>query len=275
MQQPNANEVIDVRGQQLTVEEAIANLRHPDVSLRYYAAWWLGKFRVKDGAAVNALIEALSDEDDRTELGGYPLRRNAARALAKLGDRTATPALITCLDCSDYYVREAAAQALGTLKATEAIPVLMNLIQGGVEANLQVPGLPHLAQPCDAVIEALGTLQAQQAIELIEQFRSHPAQRVQYAANRALYQLTQTPAYAEYLVRALFESDVQLRRVALADLGSTGYLPAADAIVKAPIENGFKLIALKGLLESQAQNEALQQPSPAAIKIMDLMDSLL
>ncbi|HIK41125.1 HEAT repeat domain-containing protein, partial [Thermoleptolyngbya sp. M55_K2018_002] len=71
----------------LTVEQAIANLSHPDTSLRYYAAWWLGKFRVSDPAAVDALIAALRDESDRTELGGYPLRRNAARALGKLGDR--------------------------------------------------------------------------------------------------------------------------------------------------------------------------------------------
>lgn len=94
----------------LTVEEAIANLHGTDLSLRYYAAWWLGKFRVSSSAVVDALIEALEDEADRTELGGYPLRRNAARALGKLGDKRAVPGLIRCLDCEDFYVREAAAQ---------------------------------------------------------------------------------------------------------------------------------------------------------------------
>ncbi|MBD0345870.1 MAG: HEAT repeat domain-containing protein, partial [Coleofasciculus sp. Co-bin14] len=71
----------EVAGPPLTVEEAIANLRGTDLSLRYYAAWWLGKFRVSSSAVVEGLIEALEDEADRTEMGGYPLRRNAARAL--------------------------------------------------------------------------------------------------------------------------------------------------------------------------------------------------
>ena len=59
----------------LTVEEAIANLRGPDLSLRYYAAWWLGKFRVSDPAVVDVLIEALEDEADlvEPEVGEGPL----------------------------------------------------------------------------------------------------------------------------------------------------------------------------------------------------------
>jgi phycocyanobilin lyase subunit alpha len=42
-QQP---ETISGEAAQLTVEQAIANLRHEDLSLRYYAAWWLGKFQL-------------------------------------------------------------------------------------------------------------------------------------------------------------------------------------------------------------------------------------
>ena len=78
----------------LTEESAIACLQQEDLSLRYYAAWWLGKFRIRTKAAVDALIIALADEDHRTELGDYPLRRNAARALGKLGDKSAIPSLI-------------------------------------------------------------------------------------------------------------------------------------------------------------------------------------
>ena len=104
----------------LTVEQAIANLKSEDLSLRYYAAWWLGRFRVSQPAAVEALIAALEDEDYRTELGDYPLRRNAARALGKLGDRRSVPGLLRCLSCSDYYVREAAAQSLGMLGDSSA-----------------------------------------------------------------------------------------------------------------------------------------------------------
>ena len=57
----------DTAAPALTVEDAIANLRGTDLSLRYYAAWWLGKFRVSEPAVVDALIEALDDKADRTE----------------------------------------------------------------------------------------------------------------------------------------------------------------------------------------------------------------
>jgi len=288
----------------LTTAQAIANLRHEDLSLRYYAAWWLGKCRVDDPDAVSALIAALDDEDDRTELGGYPLRRNAARALGKLGDRQAVPALTRCLICSDFYVREAAAQALAELKDGFCIPGLMELLAGGVAAAQPVPGMPHLAQPYEAVLEALGALGAVQAVELIKPFLEHPVEKVRFAAARSLYQLTGDAVYAEQLVSALATSSLQLRRTLLSDLGAIGYLPAAEAIAQAPVENSFKLFSLRGLLERAVQASDLSQtldsssmtpssqsnPSKVslpdqvssdqglperAIQVMALMDSLL
>jgi phycocyanobilin lyase alpha subunit len=39
---------IEITSESLTKEEAIANLQQTaDPSLRYYAAWWLGRFRVQ------------------------------------------------------------------------------------------------------------------------------------------------------------------------------------------------------------------------------------
>lgn len=259
----------------LTVEQAIANLSHEDLSLRYYAAWWLGKFQVKEPAAVEALIAALEDEADRTELGGYPLRRNAARALGKLGSRRAVPSLIRCLECSDFYVREAAAQSLGMLGDPASIPALKQLLSGGLAAAVPVPGRPHLTQPYEAVMEALGTLGASSAIPLIQPFLEHSIERVQYSATRAMYQLTQESIYGERLVQALSGKNIQLRRVALSDLGAIGYLPAVDAIAKAATENSFKLIALKGLLQHQLNPKEPRSLNDAAIRVMTLMDSLL
>lgn len=258
----------------LTVEQAIANLQHEDVSLRYYAAWWLGRFRVSEPAAVEALIAALEDEDHRTQLGDYPLRRNAARALGKLADRRAVPGLIRCLNCSDFYVREAAAQSLGMLDDPTAVPALIPLLSGGVAAAVQVPGRPHLTQPYEAVLEALGSLQATVAVSLIQPFIQHPVARVQYAALRAMYQLTQDDSYGQRLVQALESSDLKLRRVALVDLGAIGYFSAADAIARTSVENSFKLIALKGLLEHQL-DPAQAHLSDAAIQVMNLMDTVL
>jgi phycocyanobilin lyase alpha subunit len=262
-------------GEPLTVETALANLTHEDVSLRYYAAWWLGKFGAGSPGVVEALITALQDEDDRTELGGYPLRRNAARALGKLGDRRAVPELLQALECPDYYVQAAAAQSLGMLGDPSCIPAMMNLLSGGVESAQLMPGRPHLAKPVEAAMEALEALRATEAAALIEPFLHHPVPRVQYAAARALYVLTQNPVYGERLVRSLSEADLKLRRKLLLDLGASGYLPGAAAIAQASVENSFKMIALKSLLESNLKQTNPVALSPAATQVMTLMDALL
>lgn len=262
-------------GEPLTVETALANLTHEDVSLRYYAAWWLGKFGAGSSGVVEALITALHDEDDRTELGGYPLRRNAARALGKLGDRRAVPELLQALECPDYYVQAAAAQSLGMLGDPSCVPAMMNLLSGGVESAQLMPGRPHLAKPVEAAMEALEALRATEAAALIEPFLQHPVPRVQYAAARALYVLTQNPIYGERLVRSLSEADLKLRRKLLLDLGSSGYLPGATAIAQASVENSFKMIALKSLLESNLKQTNPVVLSPAATQVMTLMDALL
>ncbi len=260
---------------QLTVEKAIANLKQKeDLGARYYAAWWLGKFRIKKPEAIATLLMALEDEQDRAPDGGYPLRRNAARALGKLGDRRAVEPLTRCLEFPDFYVREAAAQALEMLGDKSCIWGLMKLLRGGVAAATRVAGKPHLVQPYEAVIEALGTLGATEAISLIEPFTGHTTDKVKYAAARAMYQLTKEDRYGAILIAALEGDDLQLRRSALMDLGAVGYIKAGKAIANTLAENSMKLIALKGLLETDLQNNS-SEISQDSIKIMNLMDSLL
>lgn len=277
--------------QTLTPETAIASLQQThDLGRRYYAAWWLGRFRVQTPAAVNALIDALSDESDRSPDGGFPLRRNAARALGKLGDRQAVPPLIDSLKCTDYYVREAAAQALEELGDAAAIPALLQLLQGGLDDTHLMPGKPHLQQPYDAVLEALGTLNATAAADQIQPFVEHAMPQVQFAAARAMYQITGQNQYGDRLIRALHHHDLQLRRAALMDLGAIGYSPAAEAIAHTFAENSLKLISLKGLLEADVRSThhdstraeslacdtaAAPTLSATAIQIMNFMDELL
>jgi len=261
----------------LTVKEAIANLRQKeDPGLRYYASWWLGRFRVREPVVIDLLLEALTDESDRTPDGGYSLRRNAATALGKLGNLKAVPGLIDCLNCTDYYVRESAALALEMLGDPRAIPPLQALLQGGVAAAIPVQGKPHLIQPYAAILEALGTLGAETAISDIEPFLSHALPKIQLASARALYQLTGERSYGDRLVAGLREKELQLRRSALMDLGASGYLESAPAIAAALAENSLKLIALKGLLESHLislpKGEYLSADS---LRIMGLMDQLL
>ncbi|HEY9867396.1 MAG TPA: HEAT repeat domain-containing protein [Candidatus Obscuribacterales bacterium] len=259
----------------LTIEQAIANLRHEELGRRYYAAWWLGRFRVNEPAAVDALILALKDESDRTEEGGYPLRRNAARALGKLGDKRAVSALIECLDCADVYVREAAAQSLEQLGDNSCVPALIKLLAGGLEVAQFVPGKPYLVQPYDAILEALGSLKATVAIPFVQPFVEHFVPKVRYAALRAMYQLTGEQGYGEQLIEALKGKDLTLRRTALMDLGAIGYLPGAKAIAQTLAENSLKLIALKGVLEHQLTDTSDFSLSESAIEVMELMDSLL
>jgi phycocyanobilin lyase alpha subunit len=263
----------------LTVEQAIANLQGEDLGLRVYAAWWLGRFRVDAPEAIDVLIAALNDEDDRTQAGGYPLRRNAARALGKLGDYRAVPALIRALECSDFYVREAAAQSLEMLGDSSCIPRLIELLNNQISGTQPAPEPPQLVQPFDAILEALGALGAVDAISDIIPFLDHDVPRVHYAAARAMYQLTPDPEiasqYGDRLVQALANPDLQLRRTVLADLGAIGYLPAAEAIAQTPAENSLKLIALKGVLEKQLLHPPLPNLSDGALKVMTLMDDLL
>lgn len=259
-----------------TLDQAIANLQQTeDTSARYYAAWWIGRFRVARPETIAALLIALEDDADRSPDGGYPLRRNAAKALGKLGDRQAVPALIKALDCEDYYVRESAAQALEQLQDPAAIPALLSKLDGGVGAAQLVEGKPHLIQPYEAILEALGGLQAKEAIPQLEPFLNHSAPKVQYAAARALYQLTQLPHYGDRLIAALKGPELQLRRSAMMDLGATGYLPGATAIAQTYAENSLKLIALRDLWAAQSVQSPGSPLDAASVEILTLMDGLL
>ncbi len=274
---PEGNPALGQDDEPLTVEQAIANLQGEHLGLRVYAAWWLGRFRVAEPRAIEVLITALADEDDRTSAGGYPLRRNAARALGKLGDRRAVPPLIECLECADFYVREAAAQSLGMLGDPICVPALIALLVTSPPESAANSAL--LPQPYDAILEALGALHAREAIPVVEPFLTHTAERVQYAAARAMYQLADAPEvaqrYGDRLIAALAHPNLQLRRTVLMDLGAIAYLPAAQPIANALAENSLKLIALKGILEQQVEAEELDDLSDGAIAVMSLMDTLL
>jgi phycocyanobilin lyase subunit alpha len=269
----------EIQSSNLTVEQAIINLQGEDLGLRVYAAWWLGRFRVNEPGVVETLIIALDDEDDRTEAGGYPLRRNAARALGKLADLRAVPALIQALACSDFYVREAAAQSLEMLQDLSSVPHLIGLLNNQIPGTLPAPEPPQLAQPFDAILESLGSLGASEAIPDIHPFLDHDVPRIQFAALRAMYQLSPDPieanGYGDRLTQFLRHDDLQLRRTVLADLGAIGYLAAAPAIAETLAENSLKLMSLKGVLEKQLAGTTPPQLSAGAIEVMTLMDQLL
>ncbi len=245
----------------LTPAVQIHKLQQGDPGEKYYAAWWLGRMRIKSG--IPALIEALQDQSDRTEQGGYPLRRNAARALAKLADPSGIPALITCLATEDGQLCGAAAQAISeialesqmdgfdhdSLAPSTPVAQASAALLGWLQA--QDPQDPTLSETAlEGVIEALGSLNVQSARPLIELFVEHPSVRVRCGSCRALFQLTGDLSYIQHLLSYLQHDNIHLRRGAMLDLGATGYLPVAAAIAHCAVEANVKLLALKAMMDA-------------------------
>lgn len=211
-------------------------LRGPDSAQRYYAAWYLGT--TQDRRSVPPLLEALEDEEDRTALGGYPLRRNAARALGVIGDRSAVPGLIAALDTSDPHLQEEIAYALAQLADPRAISPLMSVITE-----------PTAERPWEAIIEALGQLRAREAEPFLYPFLQHPSERVQSAAAWALYRFTQDESLMGILLDLLARPDAILRQAALFDLAESGWLGGAEAIACSDVAVNLRLNALKRLFD--------------------------
>lgn len=230
----------------VSAQNAIAALAGDDNQIRYYSAWWLGKNQVQE--ACTALCEALRDERYRTESGGYPLRRQAARALGQLKNPLAVSALLEALNCTeDLRLREAVVQAIATIGDAKSVPALLKLLQSDSE------------QPYEVLIEALGTLKVWEARSLVEPFLKHGSQRVQCAAARYLYLATQEPQYIERIVQNLNHENMYLRWSAAFDLGAIGHLQAAQAIMNAKVANSLKLLNLKRILEAVLEGEGIEE----------------
>ncbi|NEO98145.1 MAG: HEAT repeat domain-containing protein [Symploca sp. SIO2E9] len=220
-----------------SVEAAITALKNSDDSgVRYYAAWWLGKNRIIN--ATPLLCECLKDERDRTALGGYPLRRQAARSLRMLKEPQAVPALIEALECSDLKVQEAVILALKDIGDRTAVPALLNILNSK-RKNL----------PAEALIETLTAFQVWEVKNQIEPFLEHSSERVKCAAAQYFYALTLEPRYLEMLFQTLGHENRFLRYAAAFDLSELGRVETAPAIVEAKISNNIKLATLKRILE--------------------------
>jgi HEAT repeat protein len=107
---------------------ADALLKHPRPGVRWNAAMVLGNF--KDIESVEPLIKSLKTDSDEE------VRMWSADALGKLSERwsvdalgNAVSALIEALKDSDVNVVQKAAYALGKMKATKAVPALIDALQ--------------------------------------------------------------------------------------------------------------------------------------------------
>jgi phycocyanobilin lyase alpha subunit len=277
-------------GEPITEAEALRRLRlSDDPSAQYYAAWWLGRNRSRHPEAVPLLQEALRQRRPRDPGAGVEenaVARNAARALGKLGSpaQAAIPDLLATLDDDDHGLREAAARALGDLRAAAAVQALCRrLASGPAVAGAMQPGTPRLQEPCEALLEALGEIGVAEAevLAVVRPFVEHERPLIRSAACRALLQLTGEAHWGQQLVALLQHQQLQVRRAALMDLGAAGWRPALEPIAATLAENSLKLIALRGLVENRAaaggDSAAADGPglSEATEAVLAAMDALL
>jgi phycocyanobilin lyase alpha subunit len=264
-------------GEPISEVEAIERLRQTaDPSQQYYGAWWLGRMRSNHPEAVPLLRLALRQRKPRNPGAGVEenaVARNAARALGKLAPAAAAaiPDLLETLNDADHGLREAAARALGELKAEAAVPALCRRLAGGpTVAGALKPGSPRLAEPCEALLEALGDIgvASGEVVAVVEPFVEHERPLIRSAAARALLQLNGEPRWGALLLELLEHPQLQVRRAALMDLGAAGWRPALEPIRRTLAENSLKLIALRGLVERGSG-------APDETALLACMDELL
>ena len=253
----------------LSESQVIENLRQTeDPSAQYYAAWWLGKMRSRHHDAIPLLLttlRALNDTPVDPDRRGVAL--NAIRALGLLQDDRAETDLRDLLKSADYSVREEAARSLGMMGSHAAAEAIRSLLSSGVDgAGREQHSSPLLQEPCEALLEALGDIGISDATTLatLEPFTQHPRPLIRSAACRALLQLTGDPHWGEQLIQLLQHPEPLVRRGALLDLGTTGWIAAVPSIRAAAVEPSLKLVALKGLAEKSGDPQ-----------VLDAMDALL
>lgn len=276
---PDSSGTAALAGEPITEEEALRRLRQTDdQSSQYYAAWWLGRMRSTHPDTLPLLCDALRQRQPRPAMAGVEhnaVARNAARALGKLGDQRAVPALLEALDDEDHGLREAAARSLGELRAPEAVGALCRRLDSGLSvAGAPVANTSRLQEPCEALLEALGEIgQGSPAVlSVVEPFVAHARPLIRSAACRTLLQLTGDARWGERLLELLEHPQLQVRRAALMDLGAAGWSPALEPIRRTLAENSLKLIALRGLVENGLPPGPAE---PGVAAVLEAMDDLL
>jgi len=240
-----------------------ALINSQDQSIRFQAAWWLGKHRIY--RAGHILCECLKDEKDRTALGGYPLRRQAARSLGLLKFKDAVPELIEALKCSDSKVQEAAILALKDIGDASAANALTEFL------CIQTANKPY-----EALIETLAAFKAWNAKEQIEPFLLDKSERINGAAAAYFYSLTSNPFYLEKLQENLGNENPFVRNAAAFDLATLGKFEAAATIINANVPNNIKLATLKQILESilPSKQEAAKNANKNGDFLLQTIDNL-
>ena len=204
-----------------TVLHLIKTLSDAHFSVREAAVWTLGKFG--DRRAVGPVMKVLNDESSK-------VREAAAWTLGWLGDRRAVGPLINALSDDAFKVREAAAYTLSELGDTKAVtPLIEGLGRGPSETREKIAmALTRLGEPLGQLI--YDSLEG-----------SHKA--------REQLLVRKDPRAIFPLVRALKDSDQDVRRAAAATLGAIGDPVAVTALEEmanqwTPLDRLYAITAL-------------------------------
>jgi HEAT repeat protein len=143
---------IDRKDGALVIREVIEHLDDPSAEVRREAARALG--RIGASEAIDELASRLSDPSS-------PIRIEAARALGDIGDDRAVNALARCLAVGSPELRAACAEALGSIGGEAAHSVLRTKLSGEEDHSV-------VAMLAEAVTKAAGAEEAEAPMEVME-----------------------------------------------------------------------------------------------------------
>ena len=153
-----------------TIEFLVGALRNTDYNIRKNAAIALGK--IGDKSIVPRLIKGLSDSY-------WERRQGSAWALGYLKDPRVVYPLIKALGDEEGYVREAAAIALGEIGDSQAVEPLINALND------------NYLNVCEAAAEALGKIGDSRAVEpLIKTLKTTIYESLRHKVATALSAIT-------------------------------------------------------------------------------------
>ena len=224
-------------------QSALAALESNDPSIRYHAAWWLGKNRVKN--SVPALIRCLHDRGEETSTGGFPLRRQAARSLGLIGDKSCLGELVKTLATSnDIQLHEASIRSLINLGSQKCVEPLINYFNSNI-----------LEKPTEALIEAFTCFQVWSIQDQIRPYLLDNSARIQGAASAYFFACTNNKDYLKKILFLLNHDNPFARQAAAFDLARVATLDEGLAIQNATLPNTIKMHAIKEILtRSMTQN---------------------
>jgi HEAT repeat protein len=190
---PKAAAVLGYIGDPRSRMPLMAALGDPEPAVRANAAEALAAYR-KDKRLVEPLVFVLKDPDVR-------VRFNAAGSLWKIGDPSATPALLELLDDPDTATRKRAAQVLGNIGDARIVEPLLKLFLNDKEVRLEAALAVAKVKPARAV-KPLATVvadddhAAEEAIEILVDVLNTAAKDIAPDDLRALAELPKALASA-------------------------------------------------------------------------------